>query len=382
MPSLQMSKLFTELTPTQLAQLESHSRALSFPPKTVIFNEGDPGDGLYLVQEGSVNISALLSGNERRTLTRVTAGDFFGEMAVLDEAPRSATATTESDVQCVFIPRAALIQAIEGCPRLAISLVREFSWKLRDFNQQYIREVLQVERLTLVGRFARTIVHDFKNPLNIIGLAADLIDMEKASPEMRRTASGRIRKQVERLTNMINELLEFTRGSQQVMHPPIDYRQYLERLMEEYRSDLAERKIQLTLELPPEGTMVYADPKRLIHVFSNLIHNAQDAMLEGGQIHLRCFAKENELFTEISDTGAGIAPEIKDRLFDAFASFGKAKGTGLGLSICKRIIEDHRGTITATNRAPIDGTTEIHGALFTFSLPLQESTPEPAHSAK
>lgn len=128
--------------------------------------------------------------------------------------------------------------------------------------------------------------------------------------------------------------------------------------------------------------MVYADPKRLIHVFSNLIHNAQDAMLEGGQIHLRCFAKENELFTEISDTGAGIAPEIKDRLFDAFASFGKAKGTGLGLSICKRIIEDHRGTITATNRAPIDGTTEIHGALFTFSLPLQESTPEPAHSAK
>jgi len=65
----------------------------------------------------------------------------------------------------------------------------------------------------------------------------------------------------------------------------------------------------------------------------------------------------------VADTGPGIAPEIAERLFEAFASFGKAHGTGLGLSICKRIVEDHNGWIAARNG---DG----GGAVFSFGLPM------------
>jgi signal transduction histidine kinase len=67
--------------------------------------------------------------------------------------------------------------------------------------------------------------------------------------------------------------------------------------------------------------------------------------------------------TEIEDTGPGIAPEIAGQLFEAFATHGKAHGTGLGLSICKRIIEDHRGWISARNESG-------RGAVFSFGLPL------------
>jgi signal transduction histidine kinase len=108
------------------------------------------------------------------------------------------------------------------------------------------------------------------------------------------------------------------------------------------------------------------DPRRLTHVFHNLIHNACDAMPDGGTIFLRFEVVEGELRTEIRDTGKGIAPEVAPRLFEAFATYGKASGTGLGLSICKRIVEDHRGRITARN-AP-EG-----GALFTITLPLAPS---------
>jgi len=98
-------------------------------------------------------------------------------------------------------------------------------------------------------------------------------------------------------------------------------------------------------------------------VFENLIHNATDAMTEGGKIKLRVLPKAAEVVTEIEDAGLGIAPEIADRLFEAFATYGKANGTGLGLSICKRIIDDHHGWISARNEPG-------RGAVFSFGLPL------------
>jgi signal transduction histidine kinase len=90
-------------------------------------------------------------------------------------------------------------------------------------------------------------------------------------------------------------------------------------------------------------------------------------MSGGGTIHVRVEVRDGNLVTEMRDTGPGIAPEIASRLFEAFATYGKASGTGLGLSICKRIIEDHHGHIEARN-AP-EG-----GALFRFTLPVAAGT--------
>ena len=100
-------------------------------------------------------------------------------------------------------------------------------------------------------------------------------------------------------------------------------------------------------------------------MFYNLIHNATDAMSSGGKIYMRFELTDREVITEIEDSGPGIAPEIADRLFDAFATFGKAHGTGLGLSICKKIVEDHQGKIFARNEPG-------RGAIFSFTLPIHQ----------
>jgi signal transduction histidine kinase len=108
------------------------------------------------------------------------------------------------------------------------------------------------------------------------------------------------------------------------------------------------------------------DPRRLRRVFCNLIVNATEAMPRGGKITLRFRTTPKEVVTEIQDSGKGIALEIADQLFDAFVTHGKENGTGLGLSISKRILEDHRGWISARN-ASGDGS----GAVFSFGLPRE-----------
>jgi signal transduction histidine kinase len=362
---LNSSKLFGGLLTGELHELDQTAQLRIYSAGSSIFREGDPGDGLYVIAEGRVQIACWVGQDERRVLSTLGPGEFFGEMAVLDEQTRSATALAETEVRTHFVPREDLLKALEGNPRLAVRLVKEFSLRLRDFNHRYTMEVLQAERLTLVGRFARTIVHDFKNPLNIIGISADMAAMDSATLEMRQTCRGRIRRQVERMSNMISELLEFTRGSgSTVVLGRMDYAELVTSLLDELRSETEVKGSELVVESHPPSVRLLLDPVRLGHVFHNILNNACDAMPEGGKIFLRFREDPESVVTEIEDTGPGIAPEIAPRLFEAFATYGKSRGTGLGLSICKRIIQDHAGRITAAN-------SERGGALFSFSLPVR-----------
>jgi signal transduction histidine kinase len=267
-------------------------------------------------------------------------------------------------VQAHFVRREVLLDALARSPALAVHLVTEFSLRMREFNQQYTNEVVQAERLALVGRFARTIVHDFKNPLNIIGISADMAALEGATPEMRRTARDRVRRQVERMSNMITELLEFTRaGSTPVILGRLELGDYLRPLVEELRMEASPRGVTVVLEGEPAAVRVPLDGRRLAQVFHNLVNNACDAMPAGGEIRLRTRLEPGSVILEVEDTGPGLAPEIASRLFEPFATFGKAHGTGLGLSICRRVVEDHQGEITARNRPG-------GGAVFTLRLPV------------
>ena len=166
---------------------------------------------------------------------------------------------------------------------------------------------------------------------------------------------------------MINELLEFTRGSTAaVVLAKSNYAEFVRQLLEEIRPEVAAKSVAVELENEPPAVGLLMNPKRLAHVFYNIVHNACDAMPDGGTIKLRFEQTDKEVVTEIEDTGRGIAPEIAPRLFEAFATYGKAQGTGLGLSICKKIVEDHLGQISSRSEPG-------RGAIFSFSLPLHKA---------
>jgi signal transduction histidine kinase len=363
MTELQPADGFVQLLAAELHALKRRAQTVRLSAGEVVFQQGDPGDGLYVVEEGSVEISALLPGQQRRVLSQLGAGTFFGEMAVLDEQPRSATATAIADTVVSFIPSSEMWRALEHSPRLLISLVREFSQRMRQFDRRFLDEVLQAERLALVGRFAQAIVHDFKNPLNMIGFAADAAAGEDAPPELRAEAKSIIRKQVDRMANMTNELLEFTRGTPaNTRSEPLNYHALIHDVMREIAAESRGRNVEVQCVNEPPDITISGDVTRLMRVFLNLINNAIEMLPQGGSVRLRFATDEASVTTEIEDTGPGIAPEIVERLFQPFATHGKAHGTGLGLSICKRIIEDHRGRIVARSEPG-------RGAIFSFTLP-------------
>ena len=202
MANLGISKLFECLTDAELAMLSETVESKRFEPGDIIFREGDTGDGIYVVAEGTVLISALLNKETRCDLAKLLKGDFFGEMAVIDSGPRSATASVILPATVYFIKRDTILKLLEKSPAFSLSLIKRVTGRIREFNHKYVEEILQSERLTLVGRFARSIVHDFKNPLNVIRIATEMGAMAEATPEMRTMGSERVCKQVDRLSNM------------------------------------------------------------------------------------------------------------------------------------------------------------------------------------
>jgi signal transduction histidine kinase len=362
--TLESSTLFGQLPQAELDLLAQLTHEKTLEPGSQIFKEGDPGDGLYFIKDGLVEISVNVGPNAEHVISQVGPGDILGEMAVLEDKPRSATATALQKTSLLFIPRGELLGLVSRSPALSMALLREISSRLREFNGQYLREVIQAERLAVVGRFARSIIHDLKNPLNIIGITAEIAGMDNSTPEARRENSTRITRQVERISEMIGEILEFTQGAgSQFILTSVDFPEFLSQILSELHPELSPKSVTIEMPVPPPPVSLLLNPKRLRRAFSNLIHNAAEAMPNGGSIYLRFETKPSEIVVEVEDTGPGIATEIADRLFEPFATFGKTHGTGLGLSICKRIIEEHHGWIRARSEPG-------RGAIFTFGLPL------------
>lgn len=363
MVELESAELFRLLTPAELALVHAAAQERTFAAGQEIFREGDPGDGLYVVKSGLVEISGQLNQDQLQVLSQVRPGQIFGEMALIEQLPRSACATAVQPTVVTFLAHAEMRGLIDRTPALAAGLLRLVSHRLRDFNQHYLREVVQAERLAAVGRFARSIIHDLKNPLNIISLTTEMYCKADAPPALRATAQARINKQVERINDLITDMLQFTQGGQAIALAPVNYAKFIAQLVGELRPEFEYRGVTLHCANPPPEITLQIDAKRLRRVFYNLAHNAVEAMPGEGTLNLRFTQTERELLTELADTGPGIAPEIAERLFQPFATHGKAHGTGLGLSICKKIIEDHGGRISARND-------HAGGAVFTFSLPL------------
>ncbi|MBI5384927.1 MAG: cyclic nucleotide-binding domain-containing protein [Verrucomicrobia bacterium] len=367
MVSLECCRLFGALSPGELQQLREAAREIRVPAGREIFCEGDAGDGLYVVQSGGVLISAVVGDKERHEFSKIPPGETFGEMAVVDNQPRSACAVAETDSVLYFIPREPLLAVLNRSPQFGLALLQEVTHRLREFNRQYLRKVIHVERMALVGRFASSIVHDLKNPLTIIGIAADLSSLDSATPDSRKTAQKRIRRQVERINAMVSDILEFTRGPGKPLElAATDYAEFLRSVVQEIEHEVTLKGVSIVCQNEPPAVKLLLNPQRLMRVFYNLMFNAVDAMPEGGTIKLRFEVTAQEVITEIEDTGSGLAPEVLNRLFEAFTTYGKPRGTGLGLSITKRIVEEHGGRIDARN---VPG----GGALFRFALPVPKT---------
>lgn len=225
------------------------------------------------------------------------------------------------------------------------------------------QELIQAEKLSMVGQVASKIVHDFKNHMATIQGFAELLQ-EDLSVKERIRYTNRIIKEIKRMTGMAEEILDYTRGPVKLRLKPVDVESFIQEVLLYLEQDFSKKNIKIITELNYKGK-VKLHREKMMRVFFNIASNAADAMEEGGSFKISTQAVNDYLEFRLSDTGPGIPEDIQDKLFEPFVTKGKPYGTGLGLAIAKGIVEDHKGSISLENRPG-------QGATFVIRLPLEK----------
>jgi signal transduction histidine kinase len=345
---LSENRLFEGIEPDLLKQIRKQVDVLEFKSGEVVFHEGDPGDSLYLVGEGSVKISKEDRGGREQILDYIKPGNFFGEMALLEGKPRSAMATAAEPTLLGAVKEETFQHLLELAPsRLHMNFLRSISERLRSVNSHFINEVMRNERLSLVGSMASSIIQDLKNPICIVRCCSDLIASETNDPHLRELTSM-LDGAVDGMLATTQELLDYARGSTQLHKQLISIWGILDELNQQSLRLLPGKNIQFVKHIRYEGN-VEIDRARFVRVLSNLIKNSREAMPGGGILTITTDLVQDQVAIRLSDTGMGIPSEVLPKLFEPFVTHGKANSTGLGLAIAKSVVEAHGGKISLSS---------------------------------
>jgi signal transduction histidine kinase len=250
-------------------------------------------------------------------------------------------------------------------------LAREFNAMAASLARQRV-ELLRAERLAAVGRISAQITHEIRNPLNAIGLNAELLAEEIAGggpPTVEaRGLVAAIGREVDRLHAVTEEYLRFARLPKPAFASE-DLNDLLDGLVGFLAPEMAAADIHVELQLAPGLPPVRGDEAQLRAAFMNLLRNSREAMPSGGAIRVATRPAAGGVEVEVRDTGGGISPEDLGRIFDPFYST-KEKGTGLGLAFAQQVLKEHGGAIRCDS---VVG----RGTAFTVLLPAaSESKPD------
>ena len=204
-----------------------------------------------------------------------------------------------------------------------------------------------------------SIVHDLRNPLSAIhGSAEMLINSRLSEPQIHRIARNMYDASV-RMKKLLDELLTRYRGTDKGVEPS-DLREQVTRAVNEIALVAESQSVQIVQDVP-KNLVIAVDRQRIQRVLVNLFVNALDVMPHGGTIRVSAVLEQDSVLIKVRDTGPGISAEIRERLFQPFATAGKASGLGLGLAFSRQAVIDHGGRMWAEPGSP--------GACFAFCLP-------------
>ncbi len=222
------------------------------------------------------------------------------------------------------------------------------------------QEMLKSERLSTIGNLAARIAHDLRNPLSVIQGTSQIlkIRLESSLDDKTREQWARLDRAVYRMSHQLEDVMDYVRIS------PLKMQNYSLCVI---LQDVVERIStpgHITIRLPQNDRTIFCDPEKLEIVFVNLLMNAIQALETNGIVSVGIFddpQDQNNVLVKVSDTGIGIADEIRDQIFEPLFTT-KQVGTGLGLSSCKNIIAQHGGTISVSS-------TVGKGTTFTIIIP-------------
>lgn len=361
-------KLFENMTDEEILAVLQGLKSITIPSGKPVISEHTSGDNLYVILKGSVEITKDIAENDDSMVAQLKvmeAGDFFGEMALMDDAPRSANVISRDNVELMVIPKERFTEISFSNPRVLFNLIRALSWRLRDTNQRFAEvteKLIAQNRLMAIGLAASKIIHDIKTPLTVIILTAQL--MENMHPE-NKSFTDSIVKQANVVDQMVREILDFAKGNTTPINPQkLDLAEFIKDISDTFSKTLAGRDIEFIVENRVKQE-VFFDESKIRRVVVNLIKNSGEAMKEKGYIRLDALMEDGNLMLIVSDSGKGLPDRVRENLFSPFISEGKTHGTGLGLAITQKLVQEHRGKIEYRPNQP-------SGTIFIITLPQED----------
>jgi len=237
---------------------------------------------------------------------------------------------------------------------------------------EHLRQELEAEKefSELKSRFIQTVSHEFRTPLNMIYVSAQLLARSRDSltEEKSHQLLQRTDKAVRRITKILDDVLVFSKASADKLelNPTLlDLEQFCQTLVEDYQVLAGSRKT-LQFNAPETNHSVCLDEKLLYQILGNLLSNAINYSPPDSTIELALTCQGDNICFQIKDQGMGIPREDLSRLFDPFhraKNVTNIPGTGLGLSIVKKAVEIHGGTIRVESEIGV-------GTTFIVALPL------------
>lgn len=281
--------------------------------------------------------------------------------------PTSMSITTKYGEEIPVTLSASIIR-IDGKEVGSVGVFRDMREILkmrRDLEEAHL-QLVQSEKIASVGRMAAGVAHEINNPLSGILIFAELLKETLEGDRQKTQDIQEIIDQTLRCKQIVSDLLEFSRQSIGKA-TSFSLNRLIEKCLDLLVNQAIFHDIEVVRDLDPDMPEMVGDMGQLQQVFTNLFLNAADAMDGKGrlEIQLRFDPTRSRFFIRVSDTGPGIPPEHRHKIFDIFFTTKPVgKGTGLGLSISQNIIKLHGGSITF--RCPPGG-----GTTFIIELPLE-----------
>ncbi len=229
-------------------------------------------------------------------------------------------------------------------------------------------QLQQREKLSSIGLLAAGVAHEVNTPLTGVSSYTQMLLSMLSETDPKHALLQKVRRQAERATNIVNNLLNFSRTGSATEFVEVDITRVLDDTLQLLEPQLRRNQIEIVRVYEPDSPKVFGNSGKLQQIFTNLLLNARDSIPEGGRITIATNTDgDDSLVIEIADTGIGIAPENVAKIYDPFyTTKGVGRGTGLGLAVSYGIVQEHSGHI-GVESTPGRGTT------FRITLPTVHS---------
>ncbi len=378
-PAKIIPRAFPGIQPGEVQEIIVNSRIQAYPADTVLCREDALETTFYMILEGDFEVTKVINNNQTRLLKTLTAGDFFGEMALIHNAPRAATVTAKTDVVVLELDKAGFNRILKLSPSVAMAMVSEISSRLRQ-NDQMAIEDLRLRAAELADayhklaeqemarrEFLTNVAHELRTPLMVVGGYLHALQKGMVSGEQLPSIVDTITRNVDQITALTNDIL-FLQEIELVMpdFQAVDLAEVSEIVLKKYRDKADARNVKIKLNREKDLPDVQGDPQSLERAVTALVDNAIKFSPPGGEVVIQIKKKDDRVLLTVSDHGIGIDPQVRPRIFDRFFHLEKHGdelygGLGIGLSITRQVIQQHKGSLEVESEPE-------KGSKFTISL--------------